>query len=1039
MKLLRALVLEDKKEEEAESTRKQAWGEGGREGGRELVGALQEYLDAVHFYETQAKRLEAAVWQFTPLSRRVVEEMVDSSSLPSSCSLGNMSCLRCVQQEEEKEKEEAAARRRREGEEEELRQAKAARAVAEARCEAAVEEQRRMKEDMIRAARGRWEGGEEEPRLAQAAHALAEARCEAAEEEQRRMKEDMTRAARGRREEGEEELRQAQAARAAAEARCEEAREEQGRMKEDMITLACQLQAAEERLLRALEANKKYVAAAMLRGREGRRGGGREGGEEEEVRRLGGVLEGREEELRELKRAIWRLKEECMWAVQQQQQEEEEEEGEEEEEEVVSGAAPAATTRTMHTKKKRRKVEGEEEREEEEEEEEEGREEGEAVMDLRQQMILLQQRLAQARVALGVARKGREEASAALLVVEGEKKSLLDRGQKMEADLIRVRGELAKARKSKEGGREGGKEGGSGRVEELEKQVRAMTATLLEQQQQRQQHQQQQQQHQQRQAAAALKPAEKRQRTAGLEGGREEGVREKELKHQIMVLEKSLAGKTTELARALQEKERATTAAAASARLVRVLQEEGGREGGREDEGGSEEGVLLAKSRQRVWELEEAMGRYRRRAEVELEGRLIALQQELVAAKEREGGREGGREEGEWMEKCRVAEGRAVAAEVVILELRFELEEAGRKVGRYKRRLEEMLSAPEDLKKTMMVMGKKEGGVGVGGGGGGGRRREVAALQAMNLRLRGENESLRAGLLKKTGTTTATSSSSSGSSSISSSSSNKSRQDMEKRLKEARQEVKVLEEEKAGLLLQIAGMGDIAQKLSKREESLAQLRGVVRSKEDALLAGKARCEGLEGEKETLAREVKGLRHRLMTLEKEVLGLRGTKRRRPSSSSSVQQQQQQEEQQQQQQVEDDLHDHFNASLSFSLSSSSSSPSSSPSSSSTYSSSAAATAAAAAAAAAAAVDVDVVAALQIELSHSRAVARETAEEHQRLVEENGRLLHELSAFDLSFWEELEDLKYAHQQALRQVEEARGSWREGGKEGGRGRCEL
>jgi alkanesulfonate monooxygenase SsuD/methylene tetrahydromethanopterin reductase-like flavin-dependent oxidoreductase (luciferase family) len=89
-------------------------------------------------------------------------------------------------------------------------------------------------------------------------------------------------------------------------------------------------------------------------------------------------------------------------------------------------------------------------------------------------------------------------------------------------------------------------------------------------------------------------------------------------------------------------------------------------------------------------------------------------------------------------------------------------------------------------------------------------------------------------------------------------------------------------------------------------------------------------------------------------------------------------------------------------------------------------------AAARAAAAAVDIDVVAALRIELSQTRAMARQTAEEHQRLVEENGRLIHELSAFDLSFWEELEDLKYAHQQALRQVEEARGKGREGERVG-------
>eukprot|EP00624_Nannochloropsis_granulata_P004176 evm.model.NODE_31046_length_1764_cov_20.150793.1 len=90
----------------------------------------------------------------------------------------------------------------------------------------------------------------------------------------------------------------------------------------------------------------------------------------------------------------------------------------------------------MHAKKKRRKVEGDEkEREEGGGREEE--EEGEAVMDLRQQMVLLQQRLSQARVALGVARKGREEASAALLVMESEKKGLMEKVQRMEVDLIR--------------------------------------------------------------------------------------------------------------------------------------------------------------------------------------------------------------------------------------------------------------------------------------------------------------------------------------------------------------------------------------------------------------------------------------------------------------------------------------------------------------------------------------------------------------------------------------------------------------------------
>ena len=128
--------------------------------------------------------------------------------------------------------------------------------------------------------------------------------------------------------------------------------EEQGRMKEDMITLAQQLQEAEERLLEALEVNKQHVAssinahihahthtpaAASSAAKRQRRGGGgqeeEENEKEKEMEKLRAALAAKEIELADLKGAIWRLKEECVVAMQQ-----------EEETEAAAAAAAGALT-----------------------------------------------------------------------------------------------------------------------------------------------------------------------------------------------------------------------------------------------------------------------------------------------------------------------------------------------------------------------------------------------------------------------------------------------------------------------------------------------------------------------------------------------------------------------------------------------------------------------------------------------------------------------------------------------------------------------
>ena len=671
-RLLQAIVSAD-----STFTTSKKEGRGGGKGGstdetrrvNALVETLQEYLDAVHFYETQANRLGSALWQFTPATRQRAQEAMTGtfSSSSSSCSIG-----------------------------------------VQTPPLPPVPSSRRLEEEL------------------HCAH---------------------------------EEL--------------EVSLEEQRRMKEDMIALAQQLQQAEERLLAALQANKRYVAASM--------GGG--GGEEEEVAALQEALAEKEEELAELKEAIWRLKEECTQALRQQQQEEEEEE----EEEAAAATAPPPTRKSSSSMPRKRKGGASPDQLEK-------RGEGEAVEGLQHQMCLLQQRLAQARVHLGNARKDKEKAEAGQQAALVESKGLGEKVHRMESDLIRLRAELAKARKAAAGG--GGGSSSGSRIEELEKQVRLLTTTILEHQQQRQA------------AAAAGRP------TTPAAGGNNRPA----------------------------EKKRRTV-------------------GGEEEE-------------------------------------------EAVAS----------------------------------------------------------------------------------------RKREIAALKATLLRLQGENEGLRVGLVKKTAAELVPSGKV---------------VELERRLKEAKQQITLLAEEKTALKSQLASAGEMGEKLSKREESLAQLRGTLRAKEDALATWKQRHEAVEGEKETLQREIKGLRHRLQALEKELAGLRGHKRRRSSSSSSSSStaaQQEEEQQPQQQQPEDDdpnnpvdaEEDPLEVSFSLSSSTCSSSSATSPE--------------------------DVIAALQAELTHCRIVVGRAQAERRRLSEENGKLMYELSAFDLNFWEELEDLKYAHQEDQKRIEEAR-----------------
>lgn len=807
-----------------------------------------------------------------------------------------------------------------------------------------------------------------------------------------------------------EKLRQANIARSDAEARCAAALEEEKKMRRHMTVLAHQLQSAEERLFWTLK-GEGLVAASVTRGVrfDGTLEEHMEG--EREIRMLHRLLEEKGGELNELKRAIWRLREDCIRAIHQEADEAKVEESKLLGKQVAGDAqgpcsgvrTTVAMTRATGATQKRRKSDIGEEKGAVRNCEWEEMEEKELVIDLQEQMTALQQRMARARVALHAARTERDAARAALQASEAEKKCLSGKERKLELNLKRTRDELGKLKKnaSKEVS-EWRKAEGPGRVG-LEQQVKALTAMLLEQQ-----HRQQQS----RVVSHVARCTEKRKRDGQTEESLKQVEKDKKSHQRIVELEQALEIQSAAVAKAIEEKEAAVNASAASARLLRVL-EEGTQEDRIKGEASRKNGIenidrALAQSRQRVWELEEALGKYRRKAEVQLSGRLMILTRELEVAKVRiseleknalssNGGDEDAEREKQKFEcdmRWQEAENRATKADVAVLQLNYELNEAEREVTRHKRRLREILSSPEDLKLAVYGEKAKEDS----------RRnvketlQETAAEKAMRPVIGNEPESLQSGSIRKT-------------SNLPSYSVAVKMRCLERRLREAEQRLKTAEQEKMALTAQLTGLNEVGQRLSKREETLAQLRALIRAKEDALSRARGRCEDLEGTEQRLMEKVEGQQQRLVALEKELVCLRGIMQRRSTShSSSLSCSAMNEKTQHQGESSEAITcDNPHPALLPTVSDSSNPTSplclSSPSLSSPT------------------VNFPEAKMLsQTELQDCRASSLQKSDECDSLVKQNKRLLHELSAFDLSFWEELEDLKYAHQQALTEARDAK-----------------
>jgi hypothetical protein len=340
------------------------------------------------------------------------------------------------------------------------------------------------------------------------------------------------------------------------------------------------------------------------------------------------------------------------------------------------------------------------------------------------------------------------------------------------------------------------------------------------------------------------------------------------------------------------------------------------------------------------------------------------------------------------------AENRATKADVAVLQLNYELNEAQREVARHKRRLRETLSGPEDLKLAVYGEKAKEDP----------RRnvkqtlQETAAEKAIRPVIGNEPESLQSGSIRKT-------------SNFPSYSVAVKMRCLERRLREAEQRLKTAEQGKMALTVQSTELNEIRQRLNKREETLAQLRALIRAKDNALSRARGRCEDLEGTEQRLMEKVEGQQQRLVALEKELVCLRVIKQRRSTShsSSSLCLGMNEKTQHQRGSSEAMTCDNPHPALSLSVSNSSNSTSPLYSSSSSLSSS----------------TVNFPEAkmlLQNELQDCRASFLQKSAECDSLLNQNKRLLHELSAFDLSFWEELEDLKYAHQQALKETRDAK-----------------
>jgi len=649
-------------------------------------------------------------------------------------------------------------------------------------------------------------------------------------------------------------LRTAEAARERAEARCGGALEEMERMKDDMVTLAAQLQDSEERVLEAMEdrsASKKIVE-------------------------LQNQLRSKEAKMSQLRQAVVRLKQAFM----------------ESEEARAAGEISARHNR----------VEGEGEAKELLKEE---------VSDMRSQLSSLIEEMAGAKQALSDAKSAKEKAERVLNKIKKENDKLEDDVSRLEGELrdssdkvddaVREKEEaLGKMRravsklKSKVGeATETGAED-KGRISELEKRIMVLTSQNLAL----------------RSAAAGqrLKSEKKEEEKAqespvrevksrggvGMVGGeRSRKDVEKKLLRRVEILEKRLEEKSAECEAALGASEQARKL------MDKALKEKESANKGREKVEREMRGVRnsgigdinsLEETRAKLFEVEEANVRLRRMAELEQPRTISLLKRELDESKvdksdleyqlkmmsdrmrgKKGGGEEGGlkgeeaeflreealREEVNSLKRAkRSLESKLLERDSDAMELKFELEQGGIDKSRMSRRVKELESAL-NASRRVNGSGSGRGEEKSGEREAGGRfKRErdlegvVDALKRVVEKLKGENERLRRGAADSVRSAEA-----------------------DRKAKDATRKAQELMEENKSLRTRALAGDEATQRLAQRQDLVNQLRRQMKGRDEELKILNRKVEEAQRSKSLMVDEMEHNNKRTNQLERNLLEAR----------------------------------------------------------------------------------------------------------------------------------------------------------------------
>ena len=645
-------------------------------------------------------------------------------------------------------------------------------------------------------------------------------------------------------------LRTAEGARERAESRCGGALEEMDRQRADMITLAAQLQESEERVLEAMEDRSAAKKISELQSQ----------------------LRSKETKMATLRQAVVKLKQAFI------------------ESEEARAAGDIAARHSRHEALGNDKEALKDE-----------------IHDMRSQLSSLIEEMAGAKSALSSAKSSKEKSDRALTKVRGENEKLEERIDELEDeirkaneatdDAVRVKEEaMGKMRKMgskmKDMKGESAKGDGEEKAElaDLKKRIMVLTSQNLALRsaaagQRLRKEKAEEEKDDESNGKGRVKEVS-RPSSSGT-GSRFSGADEKKLQRRIEILERRLEEKSSELETALGSADQARKLldrANKEKDFAQKQKEKSDREIKNVKSSGMGDLSSLEETREKLFQLEEDLVRARRQAELEMPRTISGLKAELGEALEDRrdaestlkatleryrGGKDGLREsESLYMREEQLREEVAVLKKArrdleskllqrdsEMMEAKFDLEQAQLDKGRQTRRITEL---------TQSVQAAKRLSRGNGGGGGGGGEREVGgrfkrerdlegvvdALKRVVEKLKGENERLRRGAADSVRNA-----------------------ESDRRAKDAQRKAQELSEENKSLRTRALAGDEAVQRLAQRGETLNQMRRQLKARDDELRTLTRKLEEADRSKTMMVDEMEHANKRTNSLERELLSAR----------------------------------------------------------------------------------------------------------------------------------------------------------------------